>query len=1545
MKTHHFSKALALILVIATLAASFSAFSIGAEEPVALPTSKIDTLFTEEGYGFENFSGKVASSEEMRNAMYLNSGLYYQNRDNGEIRAYNLVDGKLVEDANGEDQKLYLKSVLSIVDPYAVESGVYPSYPDSRYLNDILCSDTGYSKYTLEMDIAVNGDFRGTNDANSENNDFSPYRGFSLLYLFGGGYTIKATGMGVGTSITYDDKLYIEDGTTDTYLENSEKGSYRNVISVDETNAKENVGYLYIPATATNYIKLEETEANAALGTKSKAQSATTWDTTAAIDFNKIAAAGLTPVPYEKGVEKTLKIDFTVKQVAGKDNDIYTATLYYGGLLLGSVEYTATAAARKSGIKFMDRLVGVTIDNIKLSIDKTSEFRSHPLLSDYQNDWSLSYWDAQATESWRFAEISNTYNNFSAKIYCTDCDEFDYVVADAAIQNGLADIVGDNSYTFYDSQGIIKGNKDYFIVTDLNTEVGFVAPTETKTLISVGGAAVLQLGADGKLALDDGTSFGEALTAKNSYTVAVRAIPTAGKYQVYVDGVLAGTGKLSKATNVITLSAFAGVRLLSNKAITVTTENPTSTSGIFSLKNASATYCSAHKEPEDKVRIFHKTPAKTDTYDYTAKENNQDVTKAAALVLSDLAYSYICTDCGQRAYVELGNTLVSSLLSNAYRVAAPTNDFTITLKAQGDDVLFINALPNTTTNTSPAFRISYDYTTGSTVTTVNDKNFLNILNGYNSQLRYYYNSTDGTYLGNKKAGGEKIISLTPNTTYKFAIRIHPSKTMDVWLDGKLIYSSSTIDNGQNNQIRLGMYGSGTISNLAAVQEAHTCTTDIAAINQGRDSLGYSFNCCGKTYNYNINKALANDINNMNSKETVSFTSASEYWIATDVNLKDTTNNGALLTLGADSILSLADGKLVSGEWVSESISAPTTYSVAAKIKGKTYDLYVEGQRVTSGALSASGATALTFGDDAFGYDVRFNYNKIVTLGTNKTVVPTFTDKNIGTVCYHMGTEKLYEDFSTKLVPEKDHGGNPNANTNVNLLYATYICTGCGERVYDAEQGDNLHNVNPVYYDGKGNAKASVYNANESTYNGKTISAMSIKNGSFTRSGTANIYTNQDIVGNPDSSYWFSFTFNMIDINTEKVRTNNGEANFLNIMVDYNSLLRVYTVPNTVNANTPLSSFKTSGKDYKITDPELCSKDFLLLRSKKTGENIGLLYIGAKYDITIHVTNGKANVYANNQLMVHDAAFIGGPSADNVDRVYSFRLFDQPSGNYQFTNYAFVKDADSYVDFDGMGVIEAEVTHTAVADATTYTSVFNASTNSILAINDANGELVIPNGDGTYTSLYTHDGQKVVIGSEATKVALVNNGDKFNYYVNETLVRTSAEGAETQYAQDIEHAGTGFTEVSLGKGVKLTGNYGFGGSGTSEYVGYQKRVEAEVFQNQIRIIAGLNSPYYGNVGFKVTNAETGKAIESPLRDTNIYSSVIADNQTVYASDFGYTYFSILEIRDIDMTTASTTKLSVIPYTTTGKKVVEGEEVILTITIAIPDGESEYAITIE
>ena len=1523
MKTTKFSRVLAVVLTIAMLAGSFGMLAVGAEDTVVkTPASKIDVLFTEEGYGFEHFEGDAANDADTRDAVYANSGLYYQPNAKAAIKSYTKdAGGKLVYDAAGEDQKLFLNWDAGFVfaNPQIVGAGT-AGLEESRYLTDILCSDAGYSKYTLEMDVAIHSDFFGTGDANQY--DVSPFRGFTLMRLFTTGWTIKATGQNIGNSITYESTPYIEDTEgseadivyKDTYTQ-SEDGNFYKVTSFDKSNAVEGQGYFYINGCDSAYIMDDPLDPD--FGTKCAAQKDTTFDTTSCIDFNKITAKGYDLVPYQKGVEQTLRFDFEATSVAGKNNDIYNVTIHCGDKLLGKTSYTATVGAQTAGIALVD-LGGtqVTVDNIKLSVDTTSEFRCC-YTWDYiaqGEEWSDNYWRTAILEN-AVSDISNTYNGFSAKMGCESCEEWYYAAVDKVIANMLVDLADGKSYTIKDTQSIVTGNGEYWVANDIHTQSFYAAPSEEKALINIGGIDVLKLGTDGKFILSDGTATDIVPVAKNSYSVAVRVIPSIGRYQLYVDSKLVGSCEFKAATNTITLNSIEGIRLLNNKAATLAPAKDTTAAEIRSLMSPELTYCKEHKQSDGTKLTFHKFPKNK----ITSIVNNSSE-EFDTLVSNDMAYSFICADCGQRAYVELGENLLQFAKFHASTSASMYNDHTI--KPSGSDNSFYLYAPSTTFHSgSETFWLSFDFSVIGDVTKVNDKNLFNFTGSYDSPFRFYYNETDGSFIGNRGNSGKKITQIESNTTYKFAIKFTPGKEMVVFLDGNDIYtysgSKGITVTGTTGEIRFGQRGSILISNIALVKDAHSCAaigSEFTAVEQGCDTLGLKHICCGtETATVNqINNTILDNIQNVSDGvETIEFAPEDDYWFATDINIRKADKDGALLTLGSDKILEIADGKLVSGTNIGDTVTAPTTYSVAARINGTKYDLYIEGDYFTSGTLSAADASTLTLGCSDFGYNVRFNYNKLVTLGNEEAVVPTFTEDKVGTVCYHIGTEKKYEDFSTALVDEATHGGASDSTNKVNLLYTTYICGGCGERVYNAEQGNNIYN---------------------SANTGDKVT--DIQDGAFTINGEHYIYPDASFIADTKADYWINFSFKMNAINTERPRTNSssaanaGEANFFNIMKDYQSLLRVYTVPNTVNQSTPMSYFQTSGEHFKITEAETCSTDYLLLRSRRVDKNIALLYVGAEYDISIHAVNGKADIYLDNELIIEDAPFAFASGGT------SYRFFDQSSGQYAFSNFAFVEDADAYVDLDGMDVIEAEVTHTAVADATTYTDVITVDGTSLLSIADASGELVIPNGDGTYTNLYDKSSEKIVIGTDAVKVAVVNNNGKFNYYVNESLVRTAvqAEGEDAVFAQGKEFAVTaGKHEVEVGDGVTVTGNYGIGGTGTAEYIGEQLRKEAEVFQNQIRIVAGLNSRYYGNVGFKVTNKTTNKEITELSTDNTVYSSLLADDEKVYATDYGYNYFSMFEITNINMDKNDSHVISIIPYTTIGNKISYGEEKIITITI--------------
>jgi hypothetical protein len=131
--------------------------------------------------------------------------------------------------------------------------------------------------------------------------------------------------------------------------------------------------------------------------------------------------------------------------------------------------------------------------------------------------------------------------------------------------------------------------------------------------------------------------------------------------------------------------------------------------------------------------------------------------------------------------------------------------------------------------------------------------------------------------------------------------------------------------------------------------------------------------------------------------------------------------------------------------------------------------------------------------------------------------------------------------------------------------------------------------------------------------------------------------------------------------------------------------------------------------------------------------------------------------------------------------------------------------------------------------------------------------------------------------------------------------------------------------------------GLGKTDTAEIVGFQ----LNDFDNSIRLLSGVDCLYYGIVGYEV---QAYKADGSPYKDmlTNrssntVYSSVIADEETITASKHGYNYFSALKIEG-DFLGYKDSYVIVKPFTKIGDKTYYGEAVRLNI---LDNGRYEFA----
>lgn len=211
------------------------------------------------------------------------------------------------------------------------------------------------------------------------------------------------------------------------------------------------------------------------------------------------------------------------------------------------------------------------------------------------------------------------------------------------------------------------------------------------------------------------------------------------------------------------------------------------------------------------------------------------------------------------------------------------------------------------------------------------------------------------------------------------------------------------------------------------------------------------------------------------------------------------------------------------------------------------------------------------------------------------------------------------------------------------------------------------------------------------------------------------------------------------------------------------------------------------------------------------------------------------------------------------------------------------------------------------------------------VND--GQLYIKNTDGEYEKLYDDVGNALKLSAESVSVAIVYDDvtGMARYYVDGCLPYI---GDEMTAASDVQVSDLGFyrmeantesikliSKTAEGLAVDITAlAYSINYSGTAEIVAMQ---QGEV-TSDIRLLAGIDNPYYGTVGFEfevvINGASKGiKHLSSPY----IYSCIYEDGETdpIYANtEYGYNYFATASITDIPASIPANSYIYARPFTT-------------------------------
>ena len=250
-----------------------------------------------------------------------------------------------------------------------------------------------------------------------------------------------------------------------------------------------------------------------------------------------------------------------------------------------------------------------------------------------------------------------------------------------------------------------------------------------------------------------------------------------------------------------------------------------------------------------------------------------------------------------------------------------------------------------------------------------------------------------------------------------------------------------------------------------------------------------------------------------------------------------------------------------------------------------------------------------------------------------------------------------------------------------------------------------------------------------------------------------------------------------------------------------------------------------------------------------------------------------------------------------------------------------EDGSAVVIDNSITVFEAEATYTAGDGVDVlFACTKGNETFNVLVVDKATGTLKFENATGAYETLCHKDGNPIVLSGETPKkIAAIYNDTKgtVRYFVGGKLACYGEEHAE---ANDIPVSSafvsaTGEENVTtLESSLTEVNVYNVHNSGTAEIVGLQPHMA----DNSIRFVAGVDMLWYTAVGFDVEVYENGdcRGIKT-LEETHVFSGVLADGKYVYASEYGYEYFSVFAITDIDFYEGNEYYVIVKPYTSVGE----------------------------
>ena len=192
----------------------------------------------------------------------------------------------------------------------------------------------------------------------------------------------------------------------------------------------------------------------------------------------------------------------------------------------------------------------------------------------------------------------------------------------------------------------------------------------------------------------------------------------------------------------------------------------------------------------------------------------------------------------------------------------------------------------------------------------------------------------------------------------------------------------------------------------------------------------------------------------------------------------------------------------------------------------------------------------------------------------------------------------------------------------------------------------------------------------------------------------------------------------------------------------------------------------------------------------------------------------------------------------------------------------------------------------------------STTHKLLCV-DSEGYLAFENQNQEINKLFYVDFSPIAIADGMTISIIYDDCSGLaRYYVNrkaayfvsdlselEAQVRVKSDFFTLKTDSDSIYIGDVFSSVSIEND---------NGGGSAKLIALQEHL----YENHIRLIAGLDTVFASEVGFELKIYENNKLINEVILSSNtVYTDILADYDEVYAQSYGYKYFSALEISDV------------------------------------------------